>query len=118
MLQQTQVATVIPYYNRWMAKYVPILSPLDRLVNSSRFLTIKDLAASDIETVNSLWKGLGYYSRAARLLNGAQKTVKELQGRLPDNAKDMETKIPGVGRYSAGAICSIAYNHCVPVVGV
>ncbi|KAG0699354.1 DNA glycosylase [Suillus ampliporus] len=100
MLQQTQVATVIPYYNRWMAK----------------FPTIMDLAASDIESVNSLWKGLGYYSRAARLLSGAQKVVKELHGRLPDNVKDMETKIPGIGRYSAGAICSIAYNQCVPVL--
>ncbi|KAG1740877.1 DNA glycosylase [Suillus paluster] len=100
MLQQTQVATVIPYYNKWMAK----------------FPTIRDLAASDIETVNSLWKGLGYYSRAARLLSGAQKAVKELHGRLPDNAKDMEAEIPGVGRYSAGAICSIAYNQCVPVL--
>ncbi|KAG2366735.1 DNA glycosylase [Suillus spraguei] len=100
MLQQTQVATVIPYYNKWIAK----------------FPTIRDLAASDIETVNSLWKGLGYYSRAARLLSGAQKAVKELHGRLPDNAKDMEAKIPGIGRYSAGAISSIAYNHCVPVL--
>ncbi|KAG1861903.1 DNA glycosylase [Suillus tomentosus] len=100
MLQQTQVVTVIPYYNKWMAK----------------FPTIRGLAASDIESVNSLWKGLGYYSRAARLLSGAQKAVKELHGRLPDNAKDMEAKIPGVGRYSAGAISSIAYNHCVPVL--
>ncbi|KZT28096.1 DNA glycosylase [Neolentinus lepideus HHB14362 ss-1] len=100
MLQQTQVATVIPYYNKWMAK----------------FPTIRDLAASDIETVNSLWKGLGYYSRAARLLSGAQKVVKEFKGRLPDNAKDMEAEIPGIGRYSAGAICSIAYNQCVPVL--
>ncbi|KAH0829201.1 DNA glycosylase [Lanmaoa asiatica] len=100
MLQQTQVATVIPYYNKWMVK----------------FPTIQDLAASDIDTVNSLWKGLGYYSRAARLLSGAQKVVKELDGRLPDNAKDMQAKIPGIGRYSAGAICSIAYNQCVPVL--
>ncbi|KAI6148321.1 DNA glycosylase [Pisolithus tinctorius] len=100
MLQQTQVATVIPYYNRWMAK----------------FPTIAHLAGSDIETVNGLWKGLGYYSRAARLLKAAQKVVKELDGRLPDNAKDMQAKIPGVGRYSAGAICSIAYNECVPVL--
>lgn len=73
-------------------------------------------AASDIETVNSLWKGLGYYSRAARLLAGAQKAVKEYKGRLPDNAKEMEANIPGIGRYSAGAICSIAYGECVPVV--
>ena len=83
-----------------------------------RFPTIKDLAASDIDTVNSLWKGLGYYSRAARLLSGAQKVVKELDGRLPDNAMDMQAKIPGIGRYSAGAICSIAYNQCVPVVSL
>ncbi|PIL27683.1 hypothetical protein GSI_10836 [Ganoderma sinense ZZ0214-1] len=100
MLQQTQVATVIPYYNRWI----------------ERFPTIADLAASDIDTVNGLWKGLGYYSRAARLLSGAQKAVKEFKGRLPDNAKDMESNIPGIGRYSAGAICSIAYNECVPVL--
>ncbi|KAI0646502.1 DNA glycosylase [Trametes meyenii] len=100
MLQQTQVATVIPYYNKWM----------------ERFPTIRDLAASDIDTVNGLWKGLGYYSRAARLLSGAQKAVDELGGRLPDNAQDMESKVPGIGRYSAGAICSIAYNQCVPVL--
>ncbi len=59
---------------------------------------------------------MGYYSRAARLLSAAKKVVDELDGRLPDNAKDMEAKIPGIGRYSAGAICSIAYNECVPVV--
>ncbi|KAI0790408.1 DNA glycosylase [Abortiporus biennis] len=100
MLQQTQVATVIPYYNAWMTK----------------FPTIQDLASSDIDTVNGLWKGLGYYSRAARLLSGAQKVVKELNGHLPTNVKDMESKIPGIGRYSAGAICSIAYNQCVPVL--
>ena len=73
-------------------------------------------AAADIDVVNGLWKGLGYYSRAARLLSGAKKTVAELGGYLPDNAKDMQTKIPGIGRYSAGAICSIAYNEQVPVV--
>ena len=122
MLQQTQVATVIPYYNNWMTKYVRV--PLSEHSSSNlaltpfRFPTIKDLAASDIDTVNSLWKGLGYYSRAARLLSGAQKAVKELDGRLPDNAKDMQAKIPGIGRYSAGAICSIAYNQCAPVVSL
>ena len=117
MLQQTQVTTVIPYYNRWMEKYVNYSSRHLCATNSlQRFPSIRELAASDIEAVNSLWKGLGYYSRAARLLSAAQKVVKELDGRLPDNAKDMQTKIPGVGRYSAGAICSIAYNECVPVV--
>lgn len=73
-------------------------------------------AASDIEHVNALWKGLGYYSRASRLLAGAQKVVKTLKGRLPDDAKEMQDKVPGIGRYSAGAICSIAYGERVPVV--
>lgn len=73
-------------------------------------------ANSDIETVNSLWKGLGYYSRAARLLSGAQKIVKEYGGLFPETAKDMMANVPGIGRYSAGAIASIAYNHCEPVV--
>jgi A/G-specific adenine glycosylase len=63
-----------------------------------------------------LWKGLGYYSRASRLLAGAQKAVEKYDGKLPDNAKDMEANIPGIGRYSAGAICSIAYGERVPVV--
>ncbi|KAF8180374.1 DNA glycosylase [Pholiota molesta] len=74
MLQQTQVATVVPYYNRWMAK----------------FPTIRDLAGATIDEVNGLWKGLGYYN--------------------------MEAKIPGIGRYSAGAICSIAYGEQAPVL--
>jgi endonuclease III-like uncharacterized protein len=73
-------------------------------------------AASDIDTVNRLWKGLGYYSRAARLLSGAKKVVEELHGHLPMNAKEMQSSIPGIGRYTAGAICSIAYNEQVPVV--
>ncbi|KIL63513.1 hypothetical protein M378DRAFT_25009 [Amanita muscaria Koide BX008] len=100
MLQQTQVVTVIPYYNRWMGK----------------FPTIERLAESNIEQVNALWKGLGYYSRASRLLAGAQKVVKELGGRLPGNAADLQDKVPGIGRYSAGAICSIAYGERVPVL--
>ncbi|KAJ7810132.1 DNA glycosylase [Mycena leptocephala] len=100
MLQQTQVATVIPYYNRWLEK----------------FPTIRDLANATIDEVNSLWKGLGYYSRASRLLAGAKKAVDDYGGRLPDNAKDMQANIPGIGRYSAGAICSIAYGEKVPVL--
>ncbi|KAI0318077.1 DNA glycosylase [Amylostereum chailletii] len=100
MLQQTQVATVIAYYNKWMES----------------FPTINDLAASDIDTVNALWKGLGYYSRAARILAGAKKVMDELDGRLPDNAKDMQSVMPGIGRYTAGAICSIAYNEQAPVL--
>ncbi|GJJ10528.1 hypothetical protein Clacol_004754 [Clathrus columnatus] len=100
MLQQTQVATVIPYYDRWMEK----------------FPTINDLAKADIDAVNKLWKGLGYYSRASRLLTGAKKVVDKYNSRLPDDVKILEKEIPGVGRYSAGAVCSIAYGRCVPVV--
>lgn len=73
-------------------------------------------ALANIDEVNALWKGLGYYSRASRLLSGAQKAVEQYQGRLPDNAKEMEANIPGIGRYSAGAISSIAYGEPAPVV--
>lgn len=66
--------------------------------------------------MNAAWKGLGYYSRAKRLLIGSQKVVNEYDGLFPDNAKDMEKNIPGIGRYTAGAISSIAYGERVPVV--
>ncbi|KNZ82256.1 A/G-specific adenine DNA glycosylase [Termitomyces sp. J132] len=100
MLQQTQVTTVIPYYMRWMEMYP----------------TVRDLATADIDEVNALWKGLGYYSRASRLLAGAQKVVANYHGMLPVNARDLEANIPGIGRYSAGAIASIAYGEHVPIV--
>ncbi|KIK70180.1 hypothetical protein GYMLUDRAFT_34666 [Collybiopsis luxurians FD-317 M1] len=100
MLQQTQVVTVIPYYNAWM----------------NRFPTIRHLANSSLDEVNALWKGLGYYSRASRLRAGAQKVVKEYRGRLPRSSSEMEANIPGIGRYSAGAICSIAYGEHVPAL--
>lgn len=80
------------------------------------FPTIRDLSNADIEKVNSLWSGLGYYSRAKRLWEGAQKVVKELNGLLPDNAKELQNEIPGVGRYTAGAIASIVFNEQTPVV--
>ncbi|KAI9272287.1 DNA glycosylase [Helicostylum pulchrum] len=100
MLQQTQVATVIGFYGRWM----------------EAFPTIRDLANADIEKVNTLWAGLGYYSRAKRLWEGAQKVLKELEGLLPNNAKDLEKEIPGVGRYTAGAVASIVFGEQTPVV--
>ncbi|KAF7730421.1 hypothetical protein EC973_002228 [Apophysomyces ossiformis] len=95
MLQQTQVATVIDYYRRWL----------------EAFPTIYDLAEADIEKVNSVWAGLGYYSRARRLWEGARKVVEELDGMLPGNAKDLQQHIPGVGRYTAGAISSIVFGE-------
>ncbi|GJJ68256.1 A/G-specific adenine glycosylase [Entomortierella parvispora] len=94
MCQQTQVATVIPYYNTWMSKWP----------------TINDLAAADIEDVNKVWTGLGYYSRASRLHTGAQKVVQMFGGVLPSDPAILEKEVPGVGRYTAGAIVSHAYN--------
>ncbi|KAF9547052.1 hypothetical protein EC957_008901 [Mortierella hygrophila] len=94
MCQQTQVGTVIPYFNTWMAKWP----------------TIATLAAADIEEVNKVWTGLGYYSRASRLHTGAQKVLKEFNGVLPSDPVLLEKEVPGVGRYTAGAIVSHAYN--------
>ncbi|KIM33992.1 hypothetical protein M408DRAFT_302956 [Serendipita vermifera MAFF 305830] len=100
MLQQTRVDTVIPYYRKWMQE----------------FPTVVALSNSNIEAVNALWKGLGYYSRAARLFEGAKIVVQQFDGKLPDDIAVLQADIPGIGRYSAGAICSIAYGKCVPVL--
>ncbi|KAF9352164.1 hypothetical protein BGX26_009973 [Mortierella sp. AD094] len=94
MCQQTQIATVIPYFNTWMAKWP----------------TIADLAAADLEEVNKVWTGLGYYSRASRLHSGAQKVLKDFNGVLPSDPSVLEKEVPGIGRYTAGAIASHAYN--------
>ncbi|KAG0224010.1 hypothetical protein BGW42_005413 [Actinomortierella wolfii] len=100
MCQQTQIATVIPYYNKWM----------------SQWPTLADLAAADIEDVNKAWTGLGYYSRAKRLHEGAQKVLKEFNGILPADPSTLAKSVPGIGRYTAGAIVSHAYNVPAPIV--
>ena len=118
MLQQTRVETVIPYYNRWMQQCVPNF-PKATLINDAlftRFPTVRDLAASNQETINGLWKGLGYYGRAARLLSGAQTVVETYGGHLPEDPAVLEKQIAGIGKYTAGAITSIAYGVCAPVV--
>lgn len=74
MLQQTQVATVIPYFERWML----------------RFPTVAALAASDIEDINAVWAGLGYYSRASRLLKGAQTVMRDFGGSIPEEKSELE----------------------------
>jgi len=96
MLQQTQVATVIDYWHRWMAA----------------FPTVEALAAVDEESVLGLWQGLGYYRRCRMLLAGARYLVE--QG-LPTTAAEWE-KVPGIGRYTAGAISSIAQGVPAPLV--
>ncbi|XP_076857400.1 uncharacterized protein LOC143511708 [Brachyhypopomus gauderio] len=92
MLQQTQVATVTDYYNRWM----------------KRWPTVQDLADASVEDVNKMWAGLGYYSRGRRLHQGAQKVVSELGGEMPRTTLELLKQLPGVGRYTAGAVGSIA----------
>lgn len=94
MLQQTQVATVIDYYNRFMKK----------------FPTIKALAHADEEEVMKLWSGLGYYRRARFLHEGAQMIMEEMGGNFPSEF-DMMLKIPGIGRSTAGAIAAFSFNQ-------
>ncbi|XP_012578171.1 PREDICTED: A/G-specific adenine DNA glycosylase isoform X2 [Condylura cristata] len=100
MLQQTQVATVIDYYTRWIQKWP----------------TLQDLASASLEEVNQLWAGLGYYSRGRRLQEGARKVVEELGGHMPRTAETLERFLPGVGRYTARAIASIAFGQATGVV--
>ncbi|XP_007108677.3 adenine DNA glycosylase [Physeter macrocephalus] len=100
MLQQTQVATVIDYYTRWMQKWP----------------TLQDLASASLEEVNQLWAGLGYYSRGRRLQEGARKVVEELGGHMPRTAETLQRLLPGVGRYTARAIASIAFGQATGVV--
>ncbi|KAG0147977.1 hypothetical protein CROQUDRAFT_655578 [Cronartium quercuum f. sp. fusiforme G11] len=100
MLQQTQVETVKSYYLRWMDK----------------FPTVFVLAEATIEDVNEVWQGLGYYSRASRLLSGAKKVVKDFNGILPDDPAIMQAQVDGIGPYSAGAIASIAWGKQVAMI--
>lgn len=99
MLQQTQVATVIDYYQRWLA----------------RFPTVDALARASEADVLHAWQGLGYYSRARRLLEGARYLVREHPSGLPKTPAAW-LDVPGVGRYTAGAVTSIAFGAKAPVV--
>lgn len=99
MLQQTQVATVIPYFERWTARWPDFAS----------------LAAADDAKVMSMWAGLGYYARARNLLKGARTVVADHGGRLPDTEAALLT-IPGIGAYTAAAIAAIAFGRRAVVV--
>lgn len=99
MLQQTQVATVIPYYNRFIA----------------RFPTVAALAAADVQDVLRLWQGLGYYSRAQNLLAAARMIVNDFAGIVPADLNSL-LRLPGVGRYTAGAVASIAFARRQPIL--
>jgi A/G-specific adenine glycosylase len=99
MLQQTQVETVIPYYARWMA----------------RFPTVQALAAAAEQDVLALWEGLGYYARARNLWRAAQIVVTDYRGQLPSDPDTLRA-LPGIGRYTAGAIASIAFGRGAAVL--
>ena len=99
MLQQTRVETVIPYYERFLA----------------RFPDVHALADADQEDVYACWAGLGYYSRARNLHAAARAVVETFDGELPAEVEALRT-LPGIGRYTAGAVASIAFDRPEPIV--
>lgn len=99
MLQQTQVSTVLPYFERFLAK----------------FPTIEALATAEESEVLHLWSGLGYYTRARNLHKSAQHIVHELEGKFPNKSKDLE-KLPGIGRSTAAAIAAFAFHERVAIL--
>ena len=99
MLQQTQVKTVIPYWERWMRE-LP---------------TIQSLAKARADKIHKLWESLGYYTRVRNLQKAAQQIVAQHDGKFPRDFDDI-LALPGVGRYTAGAIASIAFNEPQPIL--
>jgi len=99
MLQQTQVATVVPYYERFC----------------ERFPDVARLAAAPLSDVLSLWSGLGYYARARNLHAAARQIVERFGGRFPTNAQEL-ARLPGVGRSTAAAIAAFCFNEREPIL--
>ncbi len=99
MLQQTQVKTVIPFWERWLRE-LP---------------TIQSLAKASPEKIHKLWEGLGYYTRVRNMQKAAQQILAAHDGQFPRDF-DAVLALPGIGRYTAGAICSIAYNQPTPIL--
>ncbi|MHB0776066.1 A/G-specific adenine glycosylase [Halomonas sp. WWR20] len=100
MLQQTQVATVIPYFERFMA----------------RFPDVQALAAADQDEVLHLWTGLGYYARARNLHKAARVVVEQHEGEFPVASVETLASLPGIGRSTAGAIISISTGARAPIL--
>src|SRR5206468_2067132 len=94
MLQQTQVVTVVPYFERFL----------------KAFPTLADLAAADEQEVLRLWEGLGYYRRARDLHQAARRILRDHDGKLPRDPAVLGT-LPGIGRYTMGAILSQAFDQ-------
>jgi len=99
MLQQTQVETALPYYERFIRE----------------FPSVEELGRASEERVLTLWAGLGYYQRARNLMAAARIVAERHRGRVPSEY-DVLIELPGVGQYMAGAILSIAFNKAYPVV--
>jgi A/G-specific adenine glycosylase len=99
MLQQTQVATVIPYYQKFLKS----------------FPTLHHLAKANLSKVLKVWEGLGYYSRARNLHRASRVILSHFHGKIPDTLKDLLT-LPGIGRSTAGAILSFAFNKEAPIL--
>ncbi len=99
MLQQTQVKTVIPYYERWL----------------NLFPTVTTLATAEQQQVLKAWQGLGYYARARNLHRAAQVIVAEHQGQFPDRLENV-LALPGIGRTTAGGILSAAFNQAIAIL--
>ncbi|MHB8076351.1 A/G-specific adenine glycosylase [Desulfosporosinus fructosivorans] len=99
MLQQTQVKTVIPYYERFL----------------QRFPSVEQLGKATLDEVLTEWRGLGYYSRARRMWEGANYLLDQRGGEMPKDY-DILLQVPGIGKYTAGAIASIAFGQRVPAV--
>lgn len=99
MAQQTRLEVVVAYFDRFVA----------------RFPTIAALANATDDEVTAAWSGLGYYRRARMLRDGAKTVVERFRGKLPRSVDELLT-IPGIGRYTAGAIASIAYDVAAPIV--
>jgi len=99
MLQQTTVAAVVPYFERFM----------------QRFPDLKSLAQAEEPEVLKLWEGLGYYSRARNIWKTARRLWEESEGRFPRSVVELQ-KLPGIGRYTAGAIASFAFDQKAPIL--
>ena len=99
MLQQTQVATVIPYYKKFL----------------ERFPDLEALANAPIDEVMSLWSGLGYYSRARNLHSCAQKVMTVYEGHFPEDSQQLKT-LPGIGPSTAAAISAFAFGQCAAIL--
>src|SRR5512143_201171 len=90
MLQQTQVKTVLPYWERWMRELPDVAA----------------LAGASPERLHKLWEGLGYYNRVRNLQKAARVVLEKYRGRVPEDCAQV-LDLPGIGPYTAGAICSI-----------